>query len=943
MIHQAFKETFKCRTECEMRFDPISRKVFSSDASMFQVEPLGIAFPKTEEELAQVVQIAYELKIPVIPRGGATGITGGCLGKGLVIDTSKYLHQILEVNYDDEYVRVQPGVVLDDLNQLLAEKGWVFGPSTSTSNRATLGGMAGNNAAGARSLLYGKMVNHTLGVRLIGFQGQKLEFGEQHSEETKEDSFEDSLYTTCKHIVEEYRQDIVNHFPEIDRRVSGYNLDELLKSPLNLAKLIVGSEGSLGIISELKLRICRKPAYLGLLVIHFHDLIDATKNLNQMLHWSPFALEMIDEKIIHLARTRAHLHAHMNWIRGEPEAIVIAEFQGSSEQDVRLKLSTFEADMRHHGIGYAHVQIVDPDEMKHVWDVRKRGLVILMSKRSYTNAVAFLEDMTIPPASLSRFMEYFLSYLAKEGKEAGFYGHVGSGCMHIRPYFNLKDPKDLELIDRMMEDLSSFVLEVGGALSGEHGDGLIRSGYNEKMFGPRVYAAFLEIKNAFDPENLFNPGKVVRGKLFRDQLDSIKVGPETKDLPVSTFLDFSREGGFHLAVDMCNGNGLCRKKEGVMCPSYQATLDEHSSTRGRAQALKAWIHEGLGKSPPEGVLDVLDLCLQCKGCKTECPAQVDMAKMKAEFLYQYQKVHGVPFRSRLISNMSRFFRLSSPLSSLVNRLIDKKWFRALQSKWGIAPERSLPHLAPERFSKWFQREIKPKQMKGQRVVLLSDTYTEFSCPEIGKSAVQILNALGYEVIVPPWGCCGRPQISKGLLQDARHMAKKLLQTLAPYAKAHIPIIGLEPSCILTLIDEYRDFGLPTEALPLCQTFDSFLFDHLDNGALPVSFKYIPRPVKVHGHCHQKALIGMEPTLAVLKAVPGYEVSLIQSGCCGMAGSFGYEKEHYDLSLKIGELKLLPKYALPPPKPSSSRTASLAVRRSPMARVDPPSTSRKRLL
>lgn len=899
-------------TTAEVHFDAISKEVWASDASLFRIEPLGIAIPRTQEDLAKIVAIATDLAIPIIPRGAGTGISGGCLGHGLIVDTSKYLNQILEINIDEEYVVVEPGVILDDLNRALKPYGYRLGPETSTGNRATIGGMAANNASGARSLRYGKMVRHVIELEVILYGGKKVRLNEMNEIEwearIREESRLGRIVRAVEHIRDRYREEIQKRFPKLDRRVSGYNLDELFHAPTppNLAKLVVGSEGSFGIIAKLKLHISKIPKATGLVILNFHHLLEPFKALPLMLHWEPLSLELLDRKLLHLAAEVPRLKEFMEWMKGEPEAIVIAEFDADTVQEVKLRLSTFEADMRHHNVGYAYALISSEEKMAQVWEVRKSGLGLLMSKRSYTNAVAFIEDLAVPIPNLYRFMERFLMLL--EGKEAGIYGHIGAGCLHIRPYLDLRNHSDYNLVLSLMEKVSSLLLEVGGALSGEHGDGLIRSYLNEKMFGPKIYEAFRELKHAFDPSNLMNPGKIVNGKSIEENREYLKLKPETATRKLETFFDFSREGGFDLAIDMCNGNGLCRKKDKVMCPSFQATGDEFDSTRARANSLQMFLHkeQGVKNWDDKGVYKVLDLCLQCKGCKTECPSQVDMAKMKAEFLYHYYGLKGLPFREWLLSELSRLFSWGYLLAPLFNRWQEKPWFKSLQYRLGIAKERSFPTYAQQRFSKWFNTHVKGKQQKGKRVVLFNDTYNEFHSPEIGKSAVRILHALGYEVIVPPWQCCGRPLISKGRLKEAAKQAKKLIQRLAPYAKAKVPIIGLEPSCILTLIDEYRDFPhLEAKAvIEQCQTLDTFLADHLENGRLPLPLKETEISVKVHGHCHAKALVGMKPTLDVLKGA-GFKVEEIPSGCCGMAGSFGYEKEHYELSLKIGELVLLP--------------------------------------
>jgi Fe-S oxidoreductase/FAD/FMN-containing dehydrogenase len=774
--------------------------------------------------------------------------------------------------------------------------------------------MAANNASGARSIRFGKMVDHVLEAKIFvpgGDQALLKAFNESEWEsKIREESPTGSVVRAVVAIQEHYKQDILAHFPTLDRHVSGYNLDEAVKSlHPNLAKLVVGSEGSLGLITSLKLSIVKKPDHLGLALIHFHTLEEAFKALPQLLHWDYLSLELVDHKLLKMAAEVPRIKQGMGWIFGDPGAILIAEFDTESVRDTQLKLSSFEADMRHHGIGYAYYLMTRPEEMKQVWDMRKSGLGLLMSKRSYTNAIAFLEDMAVPPTEVAPFMDSFLKLLRQNELEAGVYGHVGVGCLHIRPYLNLSDPKDLEKITPLMQQAAELILKHKGSLSGEHGDGLIRSWLNETLFGSRVMEAFHLLKQAFDPLNLMNPGKVVNGIPFDDLQDDLRLNPKTALNTIPTYLNFEKEGGFALTADLCNGNGECRKQTGIMCPSFQATLDEFNTTRARANVLQGMIHKTKGAinwNDPS-VRKVLDLCLECKGCKTECPSAVDMTKLKMEFLYHYNSWNGISLRTRFLSSFSKWVHLGSLMPRFTAWLLTRDWVKRIQKWLQIAPERAIPTPAPERFSTWFSRNVQGKQTKGKQVVLFNDTYTEFLYPEVGISAVKILHLLGYEVILPPWRCCGRPLLSKGRLKKGQKAAVKLMRTLTPYLKAKIPVLGLEPSCLFTLLDEYQDLpDLDAKALKsVAKTFDRFIFDHLEEGQLPLKFKPNGCKIKVHGHCHEKAIEGIEATLAILRAIPGAEVEAIPSGCCGMAGAFGYEQEHYDLSMKIGELVLLP--------------------------------------
>ncbi len=896
----------KANTTCELRFDELSRRIYSVDASIFEVVPLGVVLPKNYSDLLTTVKIAYRHQVPIVARGAATGIAGGCIGSGLIVDISKYLNSIIEINIEKEYAICEPGVVQDTLNAALSPFGYRLGPDTSTGNRATLGGMTANNSAGSRSLRYGRMVDHVEEVEVILANGEVLTFGKLNPEEFQAKlkllTTEGHIYREAKRIGEHYQKAIQEHIPDIPKMAAGYNLHYLLHSPFNLAKIITGSEGTLGLITKIKVKIAPKPIRTGQCVVHFHEMRESMDSIAKMLEFKPLALEMIDSHILQMGAKAPSIRSKLHWLSGNPASVFIAEFDGATEEEVKNKLDQFQTAMQRDQIGYAYTLLTEAKSLNDVWDVRKAGLGLLMSKRSYSRAIAFIEDLSIPPSQLPKFIEKFRAYLQKVGKDAGIYGHVGSGCMHIRPYMDLRQASELELMQKMMLDVADMVLESGGSLTGEHGDGFIRTWLNEKMFGKEVYRAFKELKKAFDPDNLMNPGKKVNGPSVTENL---RIDPKTKTSEIKTFLDFSREGGFELSVDMCNGNGLCRKQENTMCPSFQATLDEYDSTRARAQALRGVIHGELGVTDltSPAVHDVLDLCLQCKGCKTECPSQVDMAKMKGEFLYHYQKKYGIPLRSRLFGALGSLLSTGSMVPSFFNWMNNLTIVKKLMGKLGISTHRSLPSIAYERFSEQLKKWKQPEDLN-ETVVLFNDTYTEFNHPEIGIAALKVLNAMGYKVIVPNWSCCGRPALSKGLLPKAKEMAIKVVEELLPYAQKGIPIIGLEPSCISALMDDYKDLIDSKWAEPVLKaslSFDQFV---AANGEGLV-FKDPITNVKVHGHCHQKAIVGMEPTLKALKMNPGFRTEAIPSGCCGMAGSFGYESEHYDISMKIGSLKLFP--------------------------------------
>jgi FAD/FMN-containing dehydrogenase/Fe-S oxidoreductase len=904
------------RVDGDVHFDSMSRHVYSVDSSIFEIVPLGIVIPKTREGLIEAVRIAHTHRIPITVRGAATGITGGCLGRGIILDTSKYLNSLLSIDVEACSVTCQPGLIQDDMNDALLPFKYRLGPDTSTGNRATLGGMLANNAAGARSLRFGKMSDHVRSVEVVLASGETLRFGPTTEQEFEKKrglpTSEGRIYSAIGRIRERYGAEIKKWFPKIPRIVSGYALNELTKTgEINVAKLIAGSEGTLGIVTEINLDIVPVIAFSGLCLLYFDDLALALESVPSLLQHDPISLELIDDQIISLGRTSPSLRGRLDWLKASPKALLVMEMEGSSAKDLQSQLEYVAEEARRQGIGYTQTIVSDPSIIADVWALRKAGLGILLSKRTYSRAIAFLEDISVSPNQLAPFMKRFCDYLAAKGKTAGIYGHAGSGCMHIRPYMDLRDPEEVKFIRQMMLDVTDLLLDFGGTLSGEHGDGLIRSWLNPKLFGKELTQAFIELKQAFDPENLLNPGKIVFAAEPFEPLRS--QSGQGRSAPVETFLNFKREGGFDLAVDLCNGNGQCRKKTGVMCPSFQVTHDEFHSTRARAQALRSVIN---GQLPLEdltgdGMNAVMDLCISCKGCKTECPSQIDMAKMKAEFLYQRQEKDGYSLRSRLFGNIDVLFRLASPFAYAFNRLTQSTPLKKIFGLLGISTKRTLPPLAKNTFSTLFKNQPKHPSQETKPVVLFGDTFTEYNDPAIGSAAVKICKALGYHVILASKRCCGRPAISKGLLREARHKAIQVLDLLLPYALKEIPIIGLEPSCILTIKDDYP--GLVPESMEKvaeavasqCLTFDEFIANHLHQDQLPLVFKECQRNVLLHGHCHQKALVGMGHARKILEAVPGVKLTEIPSGCCGMAGSFGYEREHYEVSMRMGELTLFP--------------------------------------
>jgi FAD/FMN-containing dehydrogenase/Fe-S oxidoreductase len=911
--HSEVESELRRRVDGDVYFDRTSRLLYSTDASMYQIEPIGVVVPRHKGDVQAVIEIANKLSVPVLPRGGGTSLAGQSVGHAIVLDFSKYMQNVLEVNQEELWCRVQPGLVQDELNAHVRPLGLQFGPDTSTSNRATIGGMIGNNSAGAHSLTYGKTLDHVLEITVLLSDATEVVLKDLASEslESKSnlDTLEGRIYRDVARLAREYEHEILARYPKIMRRVSGYNLDEFVKpQPFNLSRLLVGSEGTLGVVVEAKMRLVPKPKWTALDVIHFDDDIEALDACQTILETRPYALESTDKMILNLARGNIEQSRKLGFVQGNPDSLLMVEYAGETEDAVKEQVYRLEEVRKAHHIGYAATLAFKPQEVKAIWGVRKAGLGLLLGTKGDKKPIAFVEDTAVEPAKLPQFIKRFRDIITRHDAIAGYYGHCSVGCMHIRPLINLKEPSEVQKMVSIAEEISDLVLEFNGAMSGEHGDGLARSHFNAKLFGPALYDAFREVKGVFDPKNLMNPGKIVDAPAMTE---SLRISPAYTTWQPETTLDFTGQGGFARAVEMCSGMGECRKKlDGTMCPSYMGTLDEEHSTRGRANALRAVLS---GKVPKEEftgkrLYEVMDLCLECKACKAECPSNVDMAKLKYEFLDHYHRANGLPLRNRMFGGIERLNRIGSqfaPLSNWIARSRFNRWL--LEKVSGIDRRRPLPQFAGTTFEDWFEdRMPQGDQSKGE-LVLFHDTFNNFNTPNVAIAATRLLEYLGYHVLLVNKRCCGRPMISKGMLKEAKNNAAWNVDQLASYAKRGVPIVGLEPSCLLTLRDEYPEFLRTDVAKVVAENsflLEEFLVKQHDAGALSLSFDTNGRKALLHGHCHQRALVGTLPTVALLRWA-GFDVSEVDSGCCGMAGSFGFEKEHYDLSLAIGNRRLAP--------------------------------------
>jgi FAD/FMN-containing dehydrogenase/Fe-S oxidoreductase len=917
----------------EVRFDPTSRRLWSTDASLYQIEPLGVVLPRSAEDVVATVQIAAEMRVPLTARGGGTSLSGQAIGPGIVLDCSKYLTAIVDYDATARTVRVQPGVVLDQLNRAVAADQLWFGPDVSTASRANLGGMIGNNSAGSRSLIYGKTSDHVRRLRVVLADGSSTEVGPLGTDEWERRaaprSFEGNIYRRVHEVVSGYADEIRERFPRILRRVSGYNLDALLASggyqpPAELAnapgvntprspglhQLIVGSEGTLGVVTEAELALVPRPKARGLLVPQFRSLSAAMAALAPCLEAGPSAVELLDQMLIDLAREHRTLRETLAVVPGRPAALLMVEFSSDDPAEVADRVERLQRRLQGVDGLTAVLPALEPGLREPLWNLRRASVPLLYSLAGERKPVAFVEDTAVPPERLPEYVERFRGLLHSHGTDGAFYGHASVGCLHIRPLLNLKDPTDVARMRRITADVTDLVLEFGGSLSGEHGDGLARSEWNAKMFGPELYQAFCEIKHAFDPEGLLNPGRIVEAPPMTANL---RYGSDYRPLELPTVFDYSAQEGLAASIERCNGSGVCRKMQGgTMCPSYRATCDEKDSTRGRANALRLALS---GQQPfqelrSRWLYDVLDLCLMCKACKTECPSGVDLAKLKAEFLSLYYRGRPRPLGHWLMAHIPQLNRFGAPFAPVINWLQERRLLRWLLEKaGGIDRRRSLPALHADHFRRWFQGRRRPaRNDRVGRVLLLDDCFTTYNEPAIGQAAVQVLEAAGYDVELAGLTCCGRTMISKGFLPETRDLVQRQAPRLAERLTDGAPLLGLEPSCLLTLADEWPELvpGPHTQRIAAAaELADGWLASQLGAGRAELELAPRREMCVLHGHCHQKALRGAGGSAALLQQVPGLKVTVLDTGCCGMAGSFGFEREHYDLSVKIAELALLP--------------------------------------
>ncbi len=922
-----FLRTLERESQGEVRTDEYSRVLYSTDASIYSVMPHGVFFPASRDDVHMAVSLAAKFGVPILPRTGGSSLAGQAVSEAVVLDFTRHLNRILEVNEEEGWVRAEPGLVLDQLNNSIAPTGLQFGPDPASSNRAALGGIVSNNSTGSHSICYGMTADHVLNMNVVLSDGSQEYLGpleiEELTKKAQQKGAEGSLYRAMIELTEspEHRKTIIEGTPRHWRRCGGYNLDRFVGQAtsfkisqderFNLAKLVCGAEGTLAVIQDVTLNLVPIPEARGLAIVHCSSTIAALRQIPAILQANPSAIELLDNLGLQLCKDVPEYSRLLpTFIEGNPDCILITEFYGSGEVELRSKIEHLQKILRKQGHRDSVLPVLESNRQANVWAVRKAGLGLLMSIKGDHKPIPFIEDAAVPTRHLAEYVEKIGRFCDERNTRVAYYAHASAGCVHIRPLINTKEASEVAKIPEILDFAIDLLQGYGGALSSEHGDGRARSWMNERFFGPELYRLYQKVKQVWDPNGLLNPGVVVDAPAGTENL---RYGPDYNVIPLELNLDFSAEHGFDRAVEMCNGAGICRKETtGVMCPSFMVTREEEHTTRGRANALRAALS---GVLPAEELTskrmyEVMDLCVECKACKSECPSSVDMAKIKFEFLAQYHKKHGIPLRTRMFGDIAKISRLTSGiLAPVFNGIMRSVLVRFILDRTvGISMHRKMPAFTRQPFTSWFRHRSQNGQQK-QQVVLFHDTFNTYNDPHVSIAAVEVLEAAGFEVILPGHRCCGRPLISKGLVEKARAAAEDTIERLLPYAKQGLPIVGLEPSCLLSMRDEYLYLLPESEDARVVASqavlFDEFIAQLAEEGQLQMTFTNTEKEVLLHGHCHQRALAGTEPTRKILDLPTNYHVREVDSSCCGMAGAFGYEKEHYEISRKMAERRLVP--------------------------------------
>ncbi|MDD4848176.1 MAG: FAD-linked oxidase C-terminal domain-containing protein [Bacteroidales bacterium] len=920
--------------EGDVYCDEIYRNAYSTDASVYREKPLAVVCPKNKSDIQKLILFADENQISLIPRGAGTSLAGQVVGSGIVVDCSKYLNKILELNISEHWVIVEPGVVLEELNRFLKPYGWMFGPETSTASRCNIGGMVGNNSCGLHSLIWNSTREHTISINAYLSDGSEVEFKPLSDKEFQEkiqlNNLEGALYRQMQNMLSDatVRQEIEQQFPDarLTRRNHGYALDLMMQNepfesngqPFNFCKLLAGSEGTLAFSTAIKLHLIPLPEKCkGLVCVHVKNVLEACKANLLALQHHPSSVELMDDSILNLAKRNIEQRRNLFFVKDNPGAILMVEFFADNENTIREKADHLIDDLKRSNYGFYYPLVLGND-VQRVWNLRKAGLGILSNMPGDSRPVAVTEDTAVIPEFLPEYITDFEAMMQRFGLNCTYHAHIATGELHLRPVLNLKDKKDVELFRTVALETAILVKKYRGSISGEHGDGRLRGEFIPLMYGDFIYNKFIEIKNLWDPKSIFNPHKIIDTPSMNTSL-RYHVGDPTRQ--IDTIFDFSEVGGIVRAVEKCNGAADCRKSKiigGTLCPSFQATNEEKNVTRSRANMLREILTNNKKNNPFDSkeLYEVLDLCLLCKACKSECPSGVDVAKMKMEFLQHYYDSHHAPLRSVIIANLPLLDSLGMIAPSLVNFFMNNKITGSVfKTMIGFSSKRSIPDFSKRTLrssSKKLLKNTNNQSFPNGKVYLFVDEFSNFNDAEIGIKAIRLLTKLGYEVQIPTHTFSGRTWLSKGFLRKAKTLAVNNVIKLAPLISETTPLIGIEPSAILAFRDEYPDLvgaSLKSKAENLAKNtllFDEFVAKEIEKGKIKSSqFTEKEQNILFHGHCQQKALTTTKPTFSMLSLPKNYHVAEIPSGCCGMAGAFGYEKEHYEISQKVGELVLFP--------------------------------------
>ncbi|WP_167611618.1 FAD-binding and (Fe-S)-binding domain-containing protein [Maribellus sediminis] len=923
-------DLLKSQLEGDLFTDNVQRVLYSTDASQYKEMPLAVTRPKNKEDIKKIIDFARRNKTSIIPRGAGTSLAGQVVGPGIVVDISKYMNRILEFNEKENYVIIEPGVVLAELNQFLAKYEMQFGPETSTANRCVVGGMLGNNSCGLHSLVYGSVREHILEVDAVLSDGSETVFKALTKEEFKAklngnpNQLEKAIYENINELLSDSdnQKEIREKFPDpkLTRRNMGYAIDVLLNSEIyteggetfNFCKLLAGSEGTLAFSTRLKLNVIPlPPKHKGLVCAHFETLEESLYGNLIALKYKPTAIELMDDPVMQAAKQNIEQNKNRWFVKGDPGAMLMIEFSFETEEELNATAEALEKELRDAKLGYHYPLITGADNIKRVWALRTAGLGLLSNIPGDRKGVPGIEDTAVHPEYLPDYIADFKKVLKKLELESIYYAHIATGEIHFRPLINFKDPGDVKLFDTLMNEVAVLVKKYRGSMSGEHGDGRVRGKFIPYMLGEKNYELIRSVKKAWDPNNIFNPGKIVDTP---EITESLRVIPGKAIPEFETNFDFSNYNGYFRSIEKCNGSGDCRKSDkigGTLCPTFMATRDEDKSTRGRANILREFLYNNEKEQAfdHKEIYDILDLCISCKACKSECPSNVDMAKLKAEFLQHYYDIHGIPLRSKLIAYLPRLNRLAivfRPISNMIMNLSVTK------NMIGFSTKRNVPALSKITLNRWTENGIPKPETSKRTVYLFNDEFTNYNESDIGIKAILLLTKLGYEVKIPATKESGRTFLSKGLLKTSKKIATENVNLLKDIISEESPLVGIEPSAILAFRDEYPDLvaeNLQEAAKELGKNallFEEFLATEIDKGYIDQSlFTNEEKHILLHGHCQQKAVASTDPSKKVLSFPKNYTIKEIPSGCCGMAGSFGYEKEHYELSMKIGEMVLFP--------------------------------------